>query len=46
MAYSHPWIVNGDGPGGPESVSAATTISDNVVFAQLSVDVGPENTVA
>jgi penicillin-binding protein 1A len=45
-AYAEPWVVNGDGPGGPESVSAATTISDNVVFAQLSVDVGPENTVA
>ncbi|HEY5168296.1 MAG TPA: transglycosylase domain-containing protein, partial [Thermoleophilia bacterium] len=43
--YAPPWLVNGDGPGGPESVSAATTISDNVVFAQLSVDVGPENTV-
>jgi len=45
-AYSQPWIVNGDGPGGPESVAAATTISDNVVFAKLSVDVGPTNTVA
>ena len=44
-AYAPPWVVNGDGPGGPESVSAATTISDNVVFAQLSVDVGPETTV-
>ena len=44
-AGAEPWVVNGDGPGGPESVSAATTISDNVVFAQLSVDVGPENTV-
>jgi len=44
-AYTAPWVVNGDGPGGPESVSAATTISDNVVFAQLSVDVGPPNTV-
>jgi penicillin-binding protein 1A len=44
-AYAEPWVVNGDGPGGPESVSAATTISDNVVFAQLSVDVGPEKTV-
>ena len=43
--YSEPWEVHGDGPGGPESVAAATTISDNVVFAQLSVDVGPENTV-
>ena len=46
MGYEAPWIVNGDGPGGPESVSAATTISDNVVFAQLSVDVGPDNTIA
>ena len=45
MGYAAPWVVNGDGPGGPESVSAATTISDNVVFAQLSVDVEPENTV-
>jgi penicillin-binding protein 1A len=45
MGYAAPWIVNGDGPGGPESVAAATTISDNVVFAQLSVDVGPDNTV-
>src|SRR5450759_5260221 len=43
--YAAPWVVNGDGPGGPESVAAATTISDNVVFAQLSVDVGPQNTV-
>src|SRR5664280_861054 len=43
--YAAPWVVNGDGPGGPESVAAATTISDNVVFAQLSVDVGPANTV-
>ena len=40
-----PWVVNGDGPGGMESVAQATTISDNVVFAQLSVDVGPQNTV-
>ena len=44
-AFAAPWVVNGDGPGGPESVAAATTISDNVVFAQLSVDVGPDNTV-
>src|SRR5450759_140793 len=44
--YATPWLVNGDGPGGLESVSAATTISDNVVFAQLSVDVGPQNTAA
>jgi penicillin-binding protein 1A len=45
-AFAAPWVVNGDGPGGPESVAAATTISDNVVFAQLSVDVGPDNTIA
>jgi len=45
MGYEAPWIVHGDGPGGPESVANATTISDNVVFAQLSVDVGPTNTV-
>jgi penicillin-binding protein 1A len=44
-AYAAPWVVHGDGPGGPESVANATTISDNVVFAQLSVDVGPDNTV-
>jgi membrane peptidoglycan carboxypeptidase len=44
-AYAAPWVVNGDGPGGPESVSAATTISDNVVYAQLSVDADPEKTV-
>jgi 1A family penicillin-binding protein len=44
--YAPPWVVNGDGNQGLESVSAATTISDNVVFAQLSVDVGPQNTVA
>jgi penicillin-binding protein 1A len=37
--------VNGNGPGGPESVAAATTRSDNVVYAQLSVDVGPDKTV-
>ena len=40
---SAPWVVNGDGSGGPESVSLATTISDNVVYAQLAIDVGPSN---
>ena len=39
-----PWIVYGDGPGGPESVKSATVISDNAVYAQLSMDVGPANT--
>ncbi len=43
--FAEPWVVNGDGPGGPETVSQATTISDNVVYAQLSVDVGPKNSV-
>ena len=39
-----PWIVYGDGYGGPESVKSATAISDNAVYAQLSMDVGPANT--
>ena len=43
--YAAPWVVHGDGPGGPETVAQATMISDNAVFARLSVDVGPENTV-
>jgi penicillin-binding protein 1A len=40
-----PWLVNGDGPGGMENVANATKISDNVVFAQLSVDADPHKTV-
>ena len=43
--YAAPWVVHGDGPGGPETVAQATVISDNAVFARLSVDVGPQNTV-
>jgi penicillin-binding protein 1A len=43
--FAAPWVVHGDGPGGPETVAQAMTISDNAVFARLSVDVGPENTV-
>ena len=43
--FAAPWVVSGDGPGGPETVAQATVISDNAVFARLSVDVGPENTV-
>ncbi len=32
MGYgAAPWVVNGDGPGGMESVAAPTKISDNVV---------------
>jgi penicillin-binding protein 1A len=44
--YSPPWIVNnaGDGSaGGALSVASATTGSVNVVYAQLDMDVGPEN---
>ena len=44
-ALCAPWVVHGDGPGGPETVAQATVISDNAVFARLSVDVGPANTV-
>ena len=44
-AYASPWVVRGDGSGGPETVAQAMTISDNAVFARLSVDVGPKNTV-
>jgi penicillin-binding protein 1A len=40
-----PWEVNGNGGGGQSTVSQATARSDNVVYAQLSVDVGPRNTV-
>ena len=43
--FAAPWVVHGDGPGGPETVAEAMTISDNAVFARLSVDVGPKNTV-
>jgi penicillin-binding protein 1A len=43
--FAAPWVVRGDGPGGPETVAQAMTISDNAVFARLSVDVGPANTV-
>ena len=43
--YAAPWVVHGDGFGGPETVAQATVISDNAVFARLSVDVGPSNTV-
>jgi len=43
--FAAPWVVHGDGPGGPETVAQATVISDNAVFARLSVDVGPANTV-
>ncbi len=39
-----PWTVNNDEPGGGTmSVADATTNSINVVFAQLDLDVGPED---
>jgi penicillin-binding protein 1A len=39
-----PWVVNNDEPGGGVmSLASATWNSINVVFAQLDLDVGPEN---
>jgi len=39
-----PWVVNNAEPGGGTmSLAAATTDSVNVIFAQLDLDVGPEN---
>ena len=40
-----PWSVMGEGLG-RVSVAEATWLSDNTVFAQLCMDVGPENVVA
>jgi penicillin-binding protein 1A len=40
--YSGPWTVSG-GAGGSITLANATANSVNTVFAQLSVDVGPEN---
>ncbi|MBA2522098.1 MAG: penicillin-binding protein, partial [Solirubrobacterales bacterium] len=40
--YSDPWTVSG-GAGGSISLRQATANSVNTVFAQLGVDVGPEN---
>jgi penicillin-binding protein 1A len=43
--YCEPWIVNnseGEG-GGTMNITSATTNSVNVVYAQLDMDVGPEN---
>jgi penicillin-binding protein 1A len=43
--YSAPWVVNNaeGGSAGVLSIAAATTASVNAVYAQLDVDVGPEN---
>ncbi|MEO7197957.1 MAG: transglycosylase domain-containing protein [Solirubrobacterales bacterium] len=40
--YSDPWTVSG-GAGGSISVRQATANSVNTVYAQLGIDVGPEN---
>jgi penicillin-binding protein 1A len=43
--YCEPWVVNNaeGGGGGTMSIASATTGSVNVVYAQLGMDVGPEN---
>ncbi len=42
--YSPPWVVNNAEPGGGTmSIADATTHSVNAIYAQLDVDVGPEN---
>ncbi len=42
--YGEPWTVNNAEPGeGTMSLTAATTNSVNAVFAQLDLDVGPQN---
>ncbi len=43
--YSEPWTVSGGGSG-TMSLRSATASSVNTVFAQLGLDVGPENFVA
>jgi penicillin-binding protein 1A len=44
-AYAAPWIVNNssEASSGTLSLTAATTNSTNAVYAQLAVDLGPEN---
>ncbi len=41
---SDPWVVHtyGDTYSGPESVTRATLQSDNTIYAQLTLDVGPK----
>jgi penicillin-binding protein 1A len=41
-SYSDPWTVSGGG-GGSMTLRAATASSVNTVYAQLGIDVGPEN---
>jgi penicillin-binding protein 1A len=41
-----PWRVKGGGSGAPVTLDQATISSYNTVFAQLMMDVGPENGVA
>jgi penicillin-binding protein 1A len=44
-AYSAPWVVNNSSEAstGTLSLTAATTQSTNAVYAQLALDLGPEN---
>ncbi len=44
-AYSAPWVVNNssEASSGTLSLTAATTQSTNAVYAQLAVDIGPDN---
>jgi len=43
--YSEPWVVNNssEASSGTLSLTAATTNSTNAVYAQLALDLGPEN---
>jgi len=43
--FSEPWIVNNssEASSGTLSLTAATTASTNAVYAQLALDLGPEN---
>ncbi|MGI9021215.1 MAG: transglycosylase domain-containing protein [Solirubrobacterales bacterium] len=44
-AYSAPWVVNNssEASSGTLSLTSATTNSTNAVYAQLALDLGPEN---
>ncbi len=44
-AYAAPWVVNNssEASSGTLSLTSATTNSTNAVYAQLAVDLGPEN---
>jgi penicillin-binding protein 1A len=46
--YAEPWVVNNssEASSGTLSLTAATTNSTNAVYAQLAMDLGPENVAA